>query len=480
MQGIYGSHDWPWRGLERALGRARQGMERVDLGDLVAVERALLDHQPRTAGPFLGGLEEKHRAARVIPCFREVFRRAKQHGGVPVMAAGMGTPRHGAGVIGAGQVVHRERIHVGAQANGAARCPALDHRDDARARDPGLDPVHPEFAELFHNQFRGLMAIEPKLGMRVQVSPPRGHLVGEPADAIDHGHVWTSLLSRVTLAADSKIRGAAMADDTLIHDPDGGLPRLIEIMARLRDPEAGCPWDIEQDFMSIAPYTIEEAYEVADAIEREAWSDLKSELGDLLLQAVFHAQIAKDKGLFDIADVANAISDKMIDRHPHVFGEENRDKSAEQQTRDWEAVKAAERAASGETGTLDGVALGLPALLRAVKLQKRAARVGFDWPETSLVLNKIREEVEELHEAAESSDPDHIEEEFGDLLFVMANLARHMKLCPETALRRANAKFTRRFEWIEARLAEDGRRPEDSDLAEMDALWNAAKREANL
>ena len=271
-----------------------------------------------------------------------------------------------------------------------------------------------------------------------------------------------------------------MADDPLIHDPEGGLPRLIAIMARLRDPKTGCPWDIAQDFMSIAPYTIEEAYEVADAIERGKWDDLKGELGDLLLQAVFHAQIASDKGLFDIADVANAISDKMVVRHPHVFADENRDKSAEQQTRDWEAVKAAERAASGARGTLDGVALGLPALLRAVKLQKRAARVGFDWPETSHVLKKIEEEVHEIHEAAEDGDPAHVEEEFGDLLFVMANLARHMKICPETALRRANAKFTRRFAYIEARLAEDGRRPEDSDLSEMDALWNAAKREANL
>jgi ATP diphosphatase len=293
-------------------------------------------------------------------------------------------------------------------------------------------------------------------------------------------HGWTSPRPAVTLPANSNTKGSAMADDPLLHDPDGGLPRLVAIMARLRDPGTGCPWDIEQDFASIAPYTIEEAYEVADAIERGDWQDLRFELGDLLLQAVFHAQIAKDRGLFDIADVANAISDKMIARHPHVFADENRDKSAEQQTRDWEAVKAAERAAAGETGTLDGVALGLPALLRAVKLQKRAARVGFDWQQTSHVLNKIQEEVQELHEAAESGDPAHVEEEFGDLLFVMANLARHMKLCPETALRRANAKFARRFNRIEARLAEDGRRPEDSDLAEMDALWDAAKAAEKL
>lgn len=268
-----------------------------------------------------------------------------------------------------------------------------------------------------------------------------------------------------------------MPDDTLIHDPRGGLPRLIAIMARLRDPDTGCPWDVEQDFASIAPYTIEEAYEVADAIEQENWQDLRGELGDLLLQVVFHAQIAQDRGLFDVMDVANAISDKMVARHPHVFGAESRDKTAEQQTRDWEVVKAAERAAEAKTGTLDGVALGLPALLRAVKLQKRAARVGFDWPDSSHVLNKIREEVEELHEAATELTQDAVEEEFGDLLFVMANLARHMKLCPETALRRANAKFTRRFERIEALLAERGKTPPESDLAEMDTLWDQAKAE---
>lgn len=268
-----------------------------------------------------------------------------------------------------------------------------------------------------------------------------------------------------------------MPDDRLMHDPEGGLLRLIAIMARLRDPALGCPWDIEQDFSTIAPYTIEEAYEVADAIDQENWQDLRDELGDLLLQVVFHAQIAKDRGLFDIEDVARAIADKMVARHPHVFGAESRDKSAEQQTRDWEAIKAAERAAQAQAGTLDGVALGLPALLRAVKLQKRAARVGFDWPETAQVLDKITEEVAELHEAAARLPQDKIEEEFGDLLFVMANLARHLKVCPETALRRANAKFTRRFERIEAFLAALGRTPAESNLAEMDALWNRAKSE---
>ena len=266
-----------------------------------------------------------------------------------------------------------------------------------------------------------------------------------------------------------------MAD--LRHASEGHSPidRLRGIMRALRDPETGCPWDIEQDFSTIAPYTIEEAYEVADAIERAAWADLRDELGDLLLQAVFHAQIAEDRGLFDFDDIVTGIADKMVARHPHVFGEESRDKSAEQQTRDWESVKAAERAAKAQTGVLDGVAVGLPALLRAVKLQKRAARVGFDWPDAGHVLEKIAEETTELTEAAERLGPDAVEEEMGDLLFVMANLARHLSVDPEQALRRANAKFTRRFQYIEAQLAKAGKRPEDSTLEEMDALWDAAK-----
>ena len=267
-----------------------------------------------------------------------------------------------------------------------------------------------------------------------------------------------------------------MTDD-LINDPEGGLPRLRAIMRALRDPATGCPWDIEQDFATIAPYTIEEAYEVADAIERADWPDLTGELGDLLLQVVFHAQIAEDRGLFNFDAVANGIADKMVARHPHVFGSESRDKSAEQQTRDWEAIKAAERAGQTQTGTLDGVALGLPALLRATKLQKRASRVGFDWPDMTGVLDKIAEEISELVEAETSGNADHTEEEFGDLLFVMANLARRMKIDPEAALRRANAKFTNRFERIEALLAENDKTPEMSDLAEMDALWNRAKAE---
>ncbi|NEX45143.1 nucleoside triphosphate pyrophosphohydrolase [Rhodobacter sp. ETT8] len=266
-----------------------------------------------------------------------------------------------------------------------------------------------------------------------------------------------------------------MPDDRdLLHDPDGGLPRLRAIMARLRDPSLGCPWDLEQDFATIAPYTIEEAYEVADAIERKAWDELRGELGDLLFQSVFHAQMAEEAGHFDLDDVIRAISDKMIARHPHVFGTESREKSAEQQSADWEALKARER---GPARVLDGVALGLPALMRAVKLQKRAARVGFDWPSTDEVVAKITEEAAELVEARDTMSKTEVEEEFGDLLFVMANLARHLDVDPEAALRGANAKFTRRFNKIENWLAETGRNPAQSDLAEMDALWNRAKAE---
>lgn len=254
------------------------------------------------------------------------------------------------------------------------------------------------------------------------------------------------------------------------------LERLRAIMARLRDPVTGCPWDIEQDFATIAPYTIEEAYEVADAIARQAWDELKGELGDLLFQSVFHAQMAEEAGLFDLDDVATSIADKMIARHPHVFGDESNAKSADQQVADWESVKAAERAAKARGGVLDDVALGLPALMRAEKLQKRAARVGFDWPDIAMVIDKIAEEARELAEARATLPQDKIAEEMGDLLFVMANLARHLKVDPEDALRRANAKFTRRFAFIEAELAKAGKRPADSDLAEMDALWDDAKR----
>ena len=268
-----------------------------------------------------------------------------------------------------------------------------------------------------------------------------------------------------------------MEDTSLIHNREAGIERLLEIMRALRDPKTGCPWDIEQTFATIAPYTIEEAYEVADAIEREAWEELKGELGDLLFQSVFHAQMADEAGHFDFQDVVQVMSDKMVSRHPHVFGDQSNEKSADQQVADWEAIKAQERAAKRETGTLDGVAPGLPALLRAYKLQKRAARVGFDWPTTTEVLAKITEEAAELVEARETLSQDQVEEEFGDLMFVMANLGRHLGVEPEAALRRTNAKFIRRFEGVEAKLAACGKTPAESDLQEMDALWDEVKAE---
>lgn len=269
-----------------------------------------------------------------------------------------------------------------------------------------------------------------------------------------------------------------MPHDPLIFATDDAsqMNRLLAIMRALRDPETGCPWDIEQTFASIAPYTIEEAYEVADAIDRGDMDDLKGELGDLLFQSVFHAQMAQDAGAFGFADVARTMSDKMVARHPHVFGDENRNKSSDQQSADWESIKAAERAGRDEGRTLDGVAIGLPALLRALKLQKRAARVGFDWPDVSHVIDKIAEEAAEVVEARDTLTQAQVIEEVGDLLFVMANFARHLNVDPEDALRKANAKFTRRFEGIEDALAKQGKTPADSDLEEMDLLWNAVKR----
>lgn len=269
------------------------------------------------------------------------------------------------------------------------------------------------------------------------------------------------------------------ASQTLCLDPKGGLPRLLEIMARLRDPETGCPWDVEQDFTSIAPYTIEEAYEVADAIERGDMVELEGELGDLLLQVIYYTQMGSELGHFTFETVTKAIADKMVHRHPHVFGAESRDKSSDQQIVDWEKIKAAERAALGreKSGTLDGVARNLPALMRAVKLQKRAARVGFDWPDVAQVVDKIAEEAGELVEARDGLSHAEQVEEYGDLMFVMANLGRHLGIDPEEALRATNAKFIRRFEGVEAKLAELGKTPAQSDLHEMDALWDAVKRD---
>ena len=268
--------------------------------------------------------------------------------------------------------------------------------------------------------------------------------------------------------------GTAQNPD-LIHDQTAGIERLLEIMRRLRDPETGCPWDIEQTFETIAPYTIEEAYEVADAIERQDWPELEGELGDLLLQSVYHTAIGEEAGHFSFQSVVTAISNKMVARHPHVFGDENRNKSAQQQTRDWEAIKAAERAGKAQGRTLDGVAMNLPALTRALKLQKRAARVGFDWPDTSHVIDKIKEEAAELVEARDRLDHKDMVDEMGDLLFVLANLARHLDIDPEEALRQTNTKFTRRFNAVEAALARQGTRPQESTLEEMDRLWDRVK-----
>lgn len=299
-----------------------------------------------------------------------------------------------------------------------------------------------------------------------------------------------------------------MADDTTAPPKTRAIVDLIAVMAALRTPVTGCPWDLEQNFASIAPYTIEEAYEVVDAIERQDMADLKEELGDLLLQVVYHARLAEEEGAFAFADVVEGITRKMIRRHPHVFGDEEA-RTAGMAKGAWERIKAeekvvksAERAALGLSpkatgGVLDDVPLGMTALTRAMKLQDKAAKVGFDWPSLGPVLDKMKEEIAELDEALASAmrgsdqgsrlphdnrlagkgpEPTaEIEEEFGDLLFVMANVARHLQLDPEAALRRANAKFTRRFAYIEAELARRGKKPTQSTLDEMDAIWNEVR-----
>jgi MazG family protein len=255
------------------------------------------------------------------------------------------------------------------------------------------------------------------------------------------------------------------------------LDQLLQLMIRLRDPETGCPWDRQQTCATIVPHTIEEAYEVADAIAREDWMELRSELGDLLFQVVFYARIAEEEGRFNFSDVVGGIVEKMIRRHPHVFGTEHYADAAAQ-TAAWEQIKTAEKAEKGEspTGVLDGIPLALPALTRAVKLQKKAAQVGFDWGTAEPVLAKIEEEIGEIrHEIATQAPPERLSDELGDVLFAVANLARHLQLDPETALRGTNAKFERRFRQIEGWLAEQGYTPTQSTLTEMDALWEQAK-----
>ena len=256
------------------------------------------------------------------------------------------------------------------------------------------------------------------------------------------------------------------------------LDDLLAIMARLRDPQRGCPWDVQQDFASIAPYTIEEAYEVADAIDRGDFDDLRDELGDLLLQVVFHAQMAQEAGHFKFADVAHAISAKMIRRHPHVFGDQRYADTAAQ-TQAWEAIKAAERANKGtppDASALAGISSGLPEWKRAMKLQQRAASTGFDWPDPAPVLAKLAEEVDEVRaEFARGADPARLQDEIGDVLFVMVNLARHAKVDFSTALRHANAKFERRFRQMEALAAADGVSFGACTLAEQERLWQRVK-----
>lgn len=262
----------------------------------------------------------------------------------------------------------------------------------------------------------------------------------------------------------------------------GDVRRLLAIMARLRDPQSGCPWDVQQSFATIAPYTIEEAYEVADAIDRGDLDDLRGELGDLLLQVVFHAQMASEQGAFDFADVVAAISDKMERRHPHVFGDASL-ADAEAQTASWEAIKRAERESAGDAdaSVLAGIARGLPEWQRAVKLQKRAATIGFDWPGPAPVIAKLHEEIDEVRAefdalaAGDASAQDRLEDEIGDLLFVAANLARHARVDLGAALRRANAKFERRFRAMERMAAADGVELAALDLDAQDAYWNRAK-----
>jgi ATP diphosphatase len=251
---------------------------------------------------------------------------------------------------------------------------------------------------------------------------------------------------------------------------------LLAIMARLRTPRTGCAWDLEQSFATIAPYTIEEAYEVADAIAHGTPTALRDELGDLLFQIVFHARLAEECGWFSFADVAAAIGDKMIRRHPHIFADAAH-RTAQAQTDAWEVQKQAERAARAEHGTLANIPAGLPALTRALKLTQRAARAGFDWPNAEAVLDKLTEETEELRAEFAEADPARLADEYGDMLFVLANLGRKLGLDPETCLRGANAKFTRRFEAMEASLAASGTLPAEAGLPALEALWQQVKQQ---
>jgi len=255
--------------------------------------------------------------------------------------------------------------------------------------------------------------------------------------------------------------------------------RLLTIMSRLRDPQSGCPWDLKQSYATIVPYTLEEAYEVADAIARESFDELKDELGDLLFQVVFYAQIAKEEGRFEFDDCVAAICDKLERRHPHVFGDltadDADDLNADKVLKNWEALKSAERKDVGQHSVLDNIPQAMPALSRAYKLQKRCANVGFDWPDVQGCWDKVKEEIIEVEECETGSDA--LAEELGDLMFALVNVVRKHKLDPEAVLRAANSKFEKRFRAVEQALAEQGKTPEQSDLAEMDALWNQVKKQ---
>jgi len=270
-----------------------------------------------------------------------------------------------------------------------------------------------------------------------------------------------------------------------MNDQQYTVDDLIFLMSQLRNPDGGCPWDLKQSFATIVPSTIEEAYEVAEAIEREDFEHLHEELGDLLFQVIFYAQLGSEQEKFDFTRIVDTLVRKLVRRHPHVFpsgslyGANNTaDIDEAEVKRNWEVIKAAEREAKGEGGTLDGVALGLPALTRAVKLQKRASGVGFDWPDIDGVLAKVEEEIRELREAIGNKSPEHAREELGDLLFSCVNVARHLKVDPETALRACNRKFERRFGAVEMALQADGRLPADATLEELDQLWDQAKASA--
>jgi ATP diphosphatase len=259
--------------------------------------------------------------------------------------------------------------------------------------------------------------------------------------------------------------------------PARDISRLLEIMAALRNPNGGCPWDVEQTFATIAPYTIEEAYEVAEAIAENDMASLRDELGDLLLQVVYHAEMARETGAFEFGDVVQAITTKLIRRHPHVFGDADA-RAAGAAKGQWERIKAEEKRERGIThdGLLDGVPVAIPALMRALKLQQKAGTVGFDWNDPRAVIAKLREEIGEIEAELEGADSERLEDEMGDLLFAAVNLARHLKVDPDQALRRTNAKFTRRFGAIETALAAEGRKPADASLDEMEALWQRAKQ----